>query len=265
MNGEQIVARLRTIKPEFFQNEDLADLPISDRLLFIGLWTLADRRGILEDRPKRIKASLFPYDDFDVEIALQRLAEKGFLRRYASNGVSCIYITKFTKHQSPHQNEKESDLPVPDDYQNVLVLAPDENENTPSLVGSGVLGSGIQGVESGGKGRKRTLKSQLPKNWSPSESDVRYAKEDHHLTDKDITHEAASFRDHWHSKAEVRADWSATWRNWLRNSKRFAATRPPPTNGRYIHQRDNPGTDWSEDPTGGWGELAKGGPHASRH
>ena len=54
------MARARNIKPGFFLNEELVELPFSTRLLFIGLWTLADRDGRMEDKPKRIKMSLFP-------------------------------------------------------------------------------------------------------------------------------------------------------------------------------------------------------------
>ena len=54
------MARARNIKPGLFSNEVIAELPAFDRLLFIGLWCLADREGRLEDRPKRIKMELFP-------------------------------------------------------------------------------------------------------------------------------------------------------------------------------------------------------------
>ena len=40
---------------------------MSARLLFVGLWTIADRNGRLEDRPKRIRAELFPYDEIDAD------------------------------------------------------------------------------------------------------------------------------------------------------------------------------------------------------
>lgn len=47
-------------------NEDIIELPYEARLLFIGLWTLADREGRLENRPKKIKMSLFPANDINV-------------------------------------------------------------------------------------------------------------------------------------------------------------------------------------------------------
>mgnify|MGYP000908911690 CR=1 FL=1 len=56
------MARIRSIKIGFFQNDTLSLMPASTRLLFCGLWVLADREGRLEDRPGRIWAELFPYE-----------------------------------------------------------------------------------------------------------------------------------------------------------------------------------------------------------
>lgn len=101
------MARARNIKPAFFANEHLAMLPYETRLLFIGLWTLADREGRLEDRPIRIKMQLFGADDIDVVKCLNQLAEAGepFIVRYVVDGTPFIEIVNFTKHQRPHKNE----------------------------------------------------------------------------------------------------------------------------------------------------------------
>jgi len=107
------MARARNIKPGFFANEDLVELPFSTRLLFIGLWTLADREGRLEDRPKRIKMALFPADNLDVDEALEMLADAGFLDRYEHDGERYIQVTSFSKHQNPHRDEKASTIPAP--------------------------------------------------------------------------------------------------------------------------------------------------------
>ena len=61
------MARMRTIKPGFFTNDVLAEVEPLGRILFAGLWTVADRAGRLEERPKKLKAELLPYDDCDVE------------------------------------------------------------------------------------------------------------------------------------------------------------------------------------------------------
>ena len=65
------MARARNIKPGLFKNELLVEQSLFVRLLFVGLWTLADREGRLEDRPKRIKLELFPYDSEDTDAALK--------------------------------------------------------------------------------------------------------------------------------------------------------------------------------------------------
>ncbi len=117
------VMRARNIKPGLFKNETLAELSLAARLLFIGLWCMADREGRLEDRPKRIKAELFPYDDLDVEPLLAGLAAVGFIERYEVGGLPYIQVVNFKKHQSPHYKERESTIPAPDKPQASTGLA----------------------------------------------------------------------------------------------------------------------------------------------
>jgi hypothetical protein len=106
------MARARNIKPGFFRNADLVELPVETRLLFIGLWSIADREGRLDDRPKQIKMELYPADSFDVDAMLTQLATAGFIDRYAVNGINYIQITNFSKHQNPHRDEKASTIPA---------------------------------------------------------------------------------------------------------------------------------------------------------
>jgi hypothetical protein len=109
------MARSRNIKPAIMDNEQLAEFEPATRLLFIYLWMLADREGRLEDRPKRIAAQALPYDtDLNVESMLGDLQSSGFILRYEANGIACIQITAFAKHQKPHVREAESTLPTPD-------------------------------------------------------------------------------------------------------------------------------------------------------
>jgi hypothetical protein len=107
------MARSRNIKPGFFTNELLVELPFDQRLLFIGLWTIADREGRLEDRPKKIKMSLFAADNCDVEAGLAALTERGFILRYEVGGSRYIQVLAWHKHQQPHHKEKASVIPAP--------------------------------------------------------------------------------------------------------------------------------------------------------
>jgi hypothetical protein len=113
------MARSRNIKPGFFLNEDLAECSCYSRLLFIGLWCLADREGRLEDRPKRIKAAIFPYEDVDVDSLLNELESWSFLVRYTADGKRFIQINNFLKHQNPHYKEVASEIPPPQENSNV--------------------------------------------------------------------------------------------------------------------------------------------------
>lgn len=115
------MARSRNIKPGFFKNEVLAEMPVESRLLFIGLWTLADREGRLEDRPRRIKMELFAFDGFDVDSMLTQLQSNKFLTRYEVDGSRFIQIENFVKHQDPHYKEKASEIPPPPGAQNLIL------------------------------------------------------------------------------------------------------------------------------------------------
>jgi hypothetical protein len=105
------MARSRNIKPGFFSNDELVELPFEFRLLFIGLWTIADREGRLVDRPKKIRMEIFPSDVVDCDTGLKELETRGFISRYGVDDVAVIEITNFARHQAPHSTEKDSSLP----------------------------------------------------------------------------------------------------------------------------------------------------------
>ena len=107
------MARSRNLKPGFFKNEDLAECSPWARLCFAGLWTLADREGRLEDRPKRIKGELFAFDSIEVEPLLAELEKFGLLLRYEAQGRGYIQVIKFLQHQNPHHKEPPSEIPSP--------------------------------------------------------------------------------------------------------------------------------------------------------
>lgn len=106
------MSRSRNLKPGFFKNEELAELPFEYRILFQGLWCEADREGRLEDRPKRLKAAIFPYDSVDVDAGLAALQAHGFLVRYEVDGLRYVQVLNFVRHQNPHKKEAASVIPA---------------------------------------------------------------------------------------------------------------------------------------------------------
>ena len=121
------MARSRNIKPGFFLNDDLALVEPLGRILFAGLWCIADREGRLEDRPRRIKAEVLPYDDCDIDELLNQLVKYGFIVRYEVDGEKYIQVINFSKHQNPHQNEKESEIPAPECSHTSTIQAPEQH------------------------------------------------------------------------------------------------------------------------------------------
>ncbi len=137
------MARCRNLKPGFFENEALAECSPLARLLFAGLWCIADREGRLEDRPKRIRAKLLPYDDGSVDDMLQELHRVGFILRYAAGGERFIQVVNFAKHQNPHHREGPSTIPAPDKPETSPRQAQDKPESSRVGYGLPLMGYGL--------------------------------------------------------------------------------------------------------------------------
>ncbi|WP_169239813.1 hypothetical protein [Candidatus Roseilinea sp. NK_OTU-006] len=107
--------RSRVIKAQFWQDLELARLPHGARLLFIGLWCLADREGRLPDNLMFIAGSLFPCADeaimADIQRWLEELASGHWITRYTAQGIRCIHIRRFRDYQPIHWSEPPSKLP----------------------------------------------------------------------------------------------------------------------------------------------------------
>lgn len=103
--------RTREIKPGFYRNEQLAECSAFARLIFPGLWMLADGEGRFEYRPKRIKAELLPYDSVDMDALMSELEANDLIRRYEVDGKKYCWIPTFTLHQRVHPKEAQSTIP----------------------------------------------------------------------------------------------------------------------------------------------------------
>ena len=143
------MARIRTIKPSFFTDHVMAELPLSARLTYIGLWTHADDSGRAVDDPRLIKAALWPLDDKHtvkrVDTDLESLARAGRIVRYESDGRRYLAVVQWEKHQ--HINRpQESSLPPPDQPP---ITNPSVNGHGAHTNGSHQEGKGREGKGSG--------------------------------------------------------------------------------------------------------------------
>jgi hypothetical protein len=126
------MARARSLKPGFHKNADLIALPPLTRILFAGLWTIADREGRLEDRPKQIKIEVLPGDSCNVERMLAQLHDAGFITRYEVGGRNYIAIPTWKKHQNPHKDERPSIIPAPCEHSASTLQAPCKDSSNPA-------------------------------------------------------------------------------------------------------------------------------------
>lgn len=111
------MARIRTIKPEFFTSLTIADLTPEQRLTFIGLWTHVDDEGRCIDDPRLIKAAVWPLDDRgagDIEVDLKALTASSLITRYTLNRKRYLAVTNWHEHQRINR-PTSSNLPDPDD------------------------------------------------------------------------------------------------------------------------------------------------------
>lgn len=104
------MARIRTIKPEFFTSEDIVELSPLARLFYIALWCEADREGRLAWKPRTMKLRYFPADDCDIDALAREIVASGLVVLY---GDGLAYIPSFKRHQHINPRESASELPGP--------------------------------------------------------------------------------------------------------------------------------------------------------
>src|SRR6476660_4782318 len=153
----------------------MATLDPLARLLFIGLWTEADREGRLEDRPKRIKVEILPFDECDVDFLLGALDEAKFIWRYETDGRKLIQILNFTKHQKPHPKEVSFHLPSPPEQKRVISRKSLEiTPTSPVDLGVGIVDCG-DGEEE--RAREAPVRAKRPARSSSAASAPGFTEE----------------------------------------------------------------------------------------
>ena len=113
------MARIRTIKPDFFRHEGLQDLETANpgkhpMLVFAGLWGHCDKSGRFEWRPRMLKLDILPFLDFSMTDTLELLVASGFIRRYSADGGEYGVIPTFAEHQRIGGKELEAPEKFPE-------------------------------------------------------------------------------------------------------------------------------------------------------
>jgi hypothetical protein len=164
------MARIRTIKPDFFTSEDIVGLSPLARLLFIATWCEADREGRIVWRPKTLKLRYLPADDCDIDALAAELTDGGLVEVYQVDSQEFAVVTSFTRHQVINNRETPSVIPPqPEDATGTR----DPRVTHATGTREDATGTPLSGRE--GKGRKenasmtRTRKTSLPIDFSISD------------------------------------------------------------------------------------------------
>lgn len=114
--------RIRSIKPEIWQDEDIGDLSNDARVLLIGLVTMADDEGRLRANTTQILGHIFPYDDVPpakLKRWVKELADINTILTYVVDGKPYIAFRHWKRHQKINRANR-SELPPPPDPQVVM-------------------------------------------------------------------------------------------------------------------------------------------------
>jgi hypothetical protein len=237
-------------------NELLGEADPICSLLFIGLWCLADREGRLEDRPKRIKAEIFPYRDLpDFNGYLTVLEQLGFIDRYEADENAIIQVLNFGKHQSPHKTEKAGCLPKKQEKTNSCDVTVKASLGNGALTDEAALipdsgfsdslipDSGDSGVDPPGADAPPPEKQKQSRFIAPTVDQVR-----EYCLERKNSIDPQKFVDHYQANGWMRGkskvkDWKACVRTWEQNQS---------NHGSKSNDQPNPfsdDTDWLDDAT----------------
>lgn len=116
IEGGELVARIRTIKPSFWGDEKVSQLSRDARLLMIGLMSFADDDGRFLASHQAIAGYVFP-NDSDItpkklSMWLDEIRHQGLVVLYNGGRIRYGALPKFRKHQRI-SHPQDSTLPPP--------------------------------------------------------------------------------------------------------------------------------------------------------
>lgn len=160
------MARIRTIKPEFWTNEKVLGCSPIARLLFIGMWNFSDDTGRMQFSPKTLKAQIFPGDDIgldDIARMIDELSSNGLLQIYFIEDKGYLSVLGWN-HQKIDKPQK-SKYPEPPGY----------SPNDRRMVAPDLKGMEGNGREPNGQdGASAPIVNLFPKSDSPPSEEKSY-------------------------------------------------------------------------------------------
>lgn len=224
----------------------LAEVTAEEERFFYRLLVKCDDHGRFHAHPAILLGHCFSLqaDEIsadDVRRWRDRLEEVGLLQTYIVDGREYLSISMWKVYQ--RQRASSSKFPDPPIRAQSHADVRDRRQMPP------VPGDDIRGPEAGDDGRdlrengaaapakakaatKTAAKSKPtsppPESLVPNDADYAAGAEVG-LSREAVASKTAVMLDHFRGKGELRADWHATFRNWLRNAPKYDQQRAPPT------------------------------------
>lgn len=194
------MARIRSIKPEFWTSEQVAECSTNARLLFIGMWNFCDDAGIHKASHMRLKMQVFPADAFsndDISAMIDELVSAGLLCEF-ENSQQNYWVVRGWHHQKIDKPSYK--YPKPFDEDSTIVRGT-FGERSPAE-GKGEEGIGID------------RKKPIPKNFGISDRVRKWAKEKGFgQLEKHLEHFVGVSK----AKGYSYSDWDQAFMNAIRN------------------------------------------------
>ena len=109
------MARIRTIKPKFWDDRKIGKLSRDARLLYMGIWTFSDDMGVCIADATWLKSKVFPYDQIQAQQVgkwIGELVANGVVKIIEFNGEEFIYTPTFGQDQIINRPNTD-DLNIP--------------------------------------------------------------------------------------------------------------------------------------------------------
>lgn len=222
------MARIRTIKPEFWTDERVGECSVSARLLLIASLNFADDYGGLERSSKQLKAQAFPYDAIDCEPLVLELVRYGLFIEYEVADRKYLHIKGFNKHQKV-ENRAKPRIPL---YEESLKChrIPTEDSPSPHREPPDNKLSLREGIKEGNGSRKGS-EDPTAHRTAPIATPLEFL-------DFKLSYPSRSGDQGWRKAlraARARIEEGYSWTEILEGAKRYAA---------YIRSTGNEGTEY---------------------
>lgn len=199
-----IVARIRTIKPDFFTSADIVALTPLSRLFYVSTWCEADREGRLVWHLPTLKLRYFPAEQCDISEIARQVVDVGLIEVYEVDGKQYAEIPSFSNHQTINNREAESFLPP----------------NPSKQRKEGRKGS----FPASARVKDASKETPLPDDFSISDS-VREWAESHGYSR--LEERLCHFKDYALAKGVKYKDWDAAFRNAIKGDwAKLAPAKP---------------------------------------